>query len=176
MITIGGLTFVEYISKEEINKTVATLATSIDNHYKEDELHIIVVLKGAYIFASDLVRAMKKDAVVHFIQLSSYVGTESSGNVTITMSNLPDLTDKHVLLVEDIVDTGLSISTLITKDAFQSVSSLHVCTLLLKPDSLKAPLETTFVGKSIPSKFVIGYGLDYNEQARNLNSIYIIEE
>ncbi len=176
MITIGGLRFEEFIAEEEIQSLVNALAKEVDTYYNGKSLTVIVVLKGAYIFASDLMRAMEVDSTIHFIQLSSYVGTESSGSVDITMGNLPDLTNHHVLIVEDIVDTGLSISTLIKQEIFTKVASLNICTFLLKPDSLKANLETRFVGKSIPSAFVIGYGLDYNEEARNLKSIFIKEE
>jgi hypoxanthine phosphoribosyltransferase len=153
-----------------INKSVAQ---NIDSHYSgKKEVVAIIILKGGYVFGADLLRLLEADIPVYFIQLSSYVDTKSSGEVAISQVNLPELTDKHVLIIEDIIETGLSMETLLKQPLFNDVASIELCTLLLKPTELKANLDVKFVGKSIPSDFVVGYGLDYNEYGRHLQDIY----
>lgn len=176
-VTIGQLTFDPYINAEEIEQINANLADGIEAHYTEaTDLIAIVVLKGGYIFASDLLRKVNRDIPVYFIQLSSYIDTRSSGTVQISQVNLPSLAGKHVLIIEDIIESGLSMQTLLGEDLFTETASVELCTLLLKPSELKAELDIKFVGKEIPPAFVLGYGLDYNEYGRHLPEIYQLKK
>ena len=172
-VNIQNLTFDLYMDAAEIASINQSLAQKIDDYYadKEDVIAIII-LKGGYIFGADLLRLVEADIPAYFIQLSSYVDTKSTGEVAINQVNLPDLTNKNILIIEDIIETGLSMDTLLKQPLFNDVASIELCTLLLKPTELKAQLTVKFIGKSIPSDFVVGYGLDYNEYGRHLPDIY----
>ncbi len=175
-ISLGKLTFERFISAEEIQSIVETMAKTIDDFYRGKSVIAIVVLKGAYLFASDLLRACESDVATYFVQLSSYDGLASSGSVKVNLGHLPDVSGKHILLIEDIVDSGLSMTKLLEHQAFEDVASVEIATLLHKPDSDHSGIALQFIGKAIPSAFVLGYGLDYNELGRNLPDIYQLVE
>jgi len=172
-VKIQNLTFDLYMDATEITSINRSVAQMIDEHYADKaDVIAIIILKGGYVFGADLLRLVTRDIPVYFIQLSSYIDTKSTGEVAISQVNLPELTNKHVLIIEDIIETGLSMETLLRQPEFSGVASIELCTLLLKPTELKTKLDVKFIGKSIPSDFVVGYGLDYNEYGRHLPDIY----
>ncbi len=157
------------ISEQEIQDRIAELGAEITRDFKGQPLHVIGVLKGCFVFMSDLVRKIELDCSMDFLGLSSYGSrTSSSGVVRMTQDLSTPIEGKHVLLVEDIVDTGLTMKYLIDNLQTRRPESISVCSLLHKPDNQHIEVPLHYVGFTIPNKFVIGYGLDYAELYRNL--------
>jgi len=164
-------------SKEEIENRIKELAEEIDNHYQNEEIYVVCVLKGAAIFTADLVKSIKTSVKMEFIRLSSYgSSTQTSGKVNAVDISLPNLNDKHVLIVEDIVDTGLTAKFLLDfiNNNFRTKTT-KFCSLLDKKCFRKTEIEPNYIGFEIDNKFVIGYGLDYDGLFRNLPYIGYIE-
>lgn len=161
----------------DIKERVKTLATEIDNTYNGKEVVLLIVLKGAFIFAADLCRAMKTKHTMEFIRAKSYIGETSSGAVNITnVGTNSDLSGKHVLIVEDIVDTGLTLMKLIERLQKENCKSIKVCTLLDKPERREHDINPDFSGFKLKgSPFVLGYGLDVDEYHRDLPYIGVNE-
>ena len=164
------------VSEEKIQEMVDRLASEIKKDYEGKELIMIGVLKGSVLFMSDLMRALDLDMKIDFISVSSYLGTKSTGVVRIIKDTDIDVSGQHVLLVEDIVDTGLTLAYL--RELFQDrkPASLAVCTAFDKPDRRKIHVPVEYIGQAIPNEFVVGYGLDYAEKYRNLPDVCIIED
>ena len=163
------------ISEREITQRIQELATMIDHDYANQSLTVIGILKGSFIFLADLVRSLTIPlARIEFLQLSSYGGeTVSSGKVSITLNIEPKLiTNKHILVVEDIIDTGLSLQTTLNLLENYQPASLKVCSLLDKPSCRQVSVKIDYCGFQIPDYFVIGYGLDYDQKYRQLPAIY----
>ena len=157
------------ISKKEIEKKVMEMGKRIENDYKGKELIVVGVLKGANIFLADLIREINIPLYIDFMAVSSYgASTESSGVVRILKDLDLDIEDKHVLIVEDIVDTGLTLNYLTQNLISRNVASLEICTLLDKPSRRKCDLDIKYIGFEIPDEFIVGYGIDYAEKYRNL--------
>ena len=164
------------VTEEEIKNKIYELGRRIAADYKGKELIVICVLKGAVVFLSDLIREINADADVKidFLAISSYgASTKSSGVVRIQKDLSIDIQGKDVLVVEDILDTGLSLSYILKLLEERSPASLSVCVLLDKPERRKQPIEVKYRGFIIPDEFVIGYGLDCNEKFRQLPSIHV---
>ena len=171
-------TLVGYIFEHEIHAKVAELAERINNDFAGKELLVVGVLKGSFIFMADLVRKLNKPLVeTAFITVSSYKGasTKSSGAVQLVCDIDKPLKDKHVLLVEDIVDTGYTINYLIKMLKVRDPESVGVCALLDKPSRRIMDFTPDYIGFSIPDKFVVGYGLDYDGMYRNLSDIKVVD-
>jgi hypoxanthine phosphoribosyltransferase len=167
----GDLTRVLY-SKEEIAERLAELAAKIDADYDGRELLLIGVLNGAVMVMADLSRAMKIHCVMDWMAISSYgSGTQSSGVVRILKDLNTDIGGRHVLVVEDIIDTGLTLSYLISNLMSRNPASLAIMTMFRKPEAQKIAVEVGYVGFDIPNEFVVGYGLDYDGRYRNLTSV-----
>lgn len=165
------------LSEEQIRVRVAALADEINQKYPHDEtVLILIVLHGALIFASDLIRRLHMPTLIETVRLRSYVGTESTGNVQVLTELPAELSLHHVLVVEDIVDSGRSLSCLTAKLREFEPKSLAIATLLDKPEMHQTDIEPEFVGFSIGRNFVIGYGLDYNGSYRNLPYIAEVME
>ena len=173
-LTIKDKTFTLFIPETEIKQRVAAVAQRIDQDMAGRTPLFLVVLNGAFMFAADLVRMISVPCEVSFIKLASYQGTQSSGAVTEVIGLHTDLQGRDVIIVEDIVDTGLTMRHLLDKLATLQPASLQVCTLLLKPGKLQTPLDLRYVAMEIPNDFIVGYGLDYDEQGRNLKDIYTL--
>lgn len=164
------------LSAEEIEARVAELGAQITRDFKGQSLHVVGVLKGCFVFLADLVRHIDLECSVDFLGLSSYGSrTESSGVVRMTQDLSSPIAGKHVLLVEDIVDTGLTMKYLIDNMQTRRPESISVCTLLHKPSNQHIEVPIHYVGFTIPNKFVIGYGLDYAEIYRNLPFIGLVK-
>jgi len=171
-ITLHDLTFEPFISTEEIESTVTSLAAQIDNDYRGRNPILLIVLNGAFIFAADLVRKINIPIRLDFIKLSSYKGTASSGEMNEHFLWQSNLEGENVIIIEDIVDTGHTLHYLKGKIATQYPASVEVACLLKKPTAYKYDDLIKYEGLSIPDKFVVGYGLDYNGLGRDLESIY----
>ncbi|MDO5729660.1 MAG: hypoxanthine phosphoribosyltransferase [Actinomycetaceae bacterium] len=157
------------ITEEEIKQRLAQMAAEIDRDYEGKEILLVGVLRGAIMVMADLARAISTPLEMDWMAVSSYgSGTKSSGVVRILKDLDSDLTGKHVLIVEDIIDSGLTLSWLKTNLASRGPVSVEIATLLRKPEAAKVDVDVKYVGFDIPNEFVIGYGLDYAEKYRNL--------
>ncbi|MFN1836169.1 hypoxanthine phosphoribosyltransferase [Balneola sp. MJW-20] len=165
-----------FITKEQIDERLAQLGTQLDKKFEGKRPIFIGVLNGAFIFLADIMRHVSIDCEVDFMKLSSY-GDEkvSSGQVTELKHVDANLEGRHVILVEDIVDTGLSINFLVKRVKEMNPASVSVLTLLHKKDATRHDVQLDYVGFEIPDAFVLGYGLDYAQEGRNLAQIYVIE-
>lgn len=165
------------ISKEEIELKVKEIASKIEKDYEGQELFVIGVLKGACVFVSDLIREINLPVTLDFMAVSSYgMSTESSGIVKIIKDLDMDITGMNVLIVEDIIDTGLTLNYLREYLSARHVKSLKICTLLDKPQRRKCDVLADYVGFRIEDKFIVGYGIDCKEQYRNLPYIAAVED
>jgi hypoxanthine phosphoribosyltransferase len=157
------------ITREEIDAKLAELAARIDRDYEGRDLLIVGVLKGAVMVMADLARALPRHVTMDWMAVSSYgAGTKSSGVVRILKDLDTDIAGRDVLVVEDIIDSGLTLSWLISNLGSRRPASLEVCTLLCKPEAAKVRIDVKYTGFDIPNEFVVGYGLDYAEKYRNL--------
>jgi hypoxanthine phosphoribosyltransferase len=164
------------ISAEQIQSRVRELAAQIDADYPEDPLYLVSVLKGAFIFVADLARALKKRSVrVEFMGISSYgTGKSSSGQVKITRDLDVNIEGHNILIVEDVIDSGVTLSYLARLLQQRRPKSLEIATLLDKPERRIQPVHVKYIGFQIPDEFVVGYGLDYAEDYRNLSDIRVL--
>lgn len=165
------------LTEEQIKARVQELGQQLSRDYKDKNPVFICILKGAAIFYADLLRNFEDHCEMDFMQLSSYRGTQSTGNVVVLKDVAQDLEGRHVVVVEDILDTGRSLGEVCAYLRSRHVESLKLCVLLDKPEG-RAPgvtLEADYVGFSIPNAFVVGYGLDYNERYRNLSYVGVLK-
>ncbi len=164
------------LSREQIQKRIAEMGAEISRDYAGKRLHLVCILKGACLFLSDLLRVIEGDVSIDFIAVSSYKnGSSSTGEVQLTKDLDFPLDKREVLIVEDIVDTGLTLSYLQHLLASRGPNSLKIATLLDKPSRRVQPIEVDYVGFEIPDAFVVGYGLDYAERYRQLPDICVVE-
>jgi hypoxanthine phosphoribosyltransferase len=160
---------------EEIDRLVGDLANRISSDYRGRDLVLVAVLKGAFVFLSDLARKLTIPVKIDFVQAASYgSGSASSGHIRLTKELGVDIRDKDVLLVEDIIDTGLTLNYLIRYLRGKSPASLRICTLLDKPARRLVDIPVDYIGFEIPDQFVVGYGLDYGERYRNLRFVGVL--
>ena len=164
------------ISKEEIAEICKRLGEQITKDYEGKKLLIVCVLKGSLPFVADLMREIKCDCTLDCLQVSSYVGTQTSGFINIKKDLDTDIEGLDVLIVEDILESGTTLSYVEKLLLDRNPASVKICTLLDKPEKRKTGINADYVGKTIPNEFVIGYGLDYNEQYRNLPFIAVLNE
>lgn len=174
MIHIFDKAFVPFISKEIIEDKIAALASRINNDYEGRCPVFVVVLNGAFLFASELVKRVHLTCEVSFIRLSSYAQTQSTGSVREIIGLDNNIQGRDIIIIEDIVDTGLTMSQLLKQLQNLGPASLEIATLLHKPEALKTPVDVKYVGFDIENKFVVGYGLDYDGIGRNLDSLYVL--
>lgn len=164
-------------SEEQLKAKVKELAKSITEDYSGKKLLVVIILKGSFVFASDLVREINLPIELDFMVVSSYgAGTKSSGIVKIVKDLNESIKDKDVLIIEDIMDSGITLSNLVEVLKTRQPNSLEICTLLNKPERREAEVFVKYSGYDIPDKFIVGYGLDYDEQYRNLPYIGVLKE
>ena len=164
-------------SAQQIQKRIEEMGAQIDADYPDGSLHLVCILKGACFFLADLARAIERDIVIDFMGISSYgVSKSTSGAVQLTKDLDTSVEGADVLVVEDIVDSGVTLNYLINVLQQRKPRSVRVAALLDKPERRQRPVKVTYVGFQIPDEFVVGFGLDYAEQYRNLKDICVLEE
>ena len=173
-IQIKDKTFRVSIPEAVIQERIKAVAERINHDMADKNPLFLAVLNGAFIFAADLMRQITIPCEISFVKLASYAGTVSTGKITEVIGINEDLTDRTLVIVEDIVDTGLTISRMLETLGTRHPKSIHVCTLLLKPDKLQVDLNIEYAAMKIPNEFILGYGLDYDQQGRNLRDIYTL--
>lgn len=169
---ISDKTFELYRSAEQLHAIVSRLAQELNRDYANQKVVFVIVLKGAYLFAADLLRKLNIDNTVAFVKVSSYNGTESSGAVKEQLPVTDDIFNQHVVVIEDIVETGLTMEFLLNSLKQRHPKTLRLCTLLHKPHRFKGNFTIDYIGENITDEFVIGYGFDYEEKGRNLPNLY----
>ncbi|MDD7529666.1 MAG: hypoxanthine phosphoribosyltransferase [Prevotellaceae bacterium] len=176
LLTIKDKTFRPSIPEAEILERVQAVADRINCDMAGKNPLLLAVLNGSFIFAADLMRRITIPCEISFVKLASYQGTTSTGKITEVIGINEDLTNRTVIIVEDIVESGLTMKRMIETLGTRNPASIHICTLLLKPERLAVPLDIEYVAMEIPNDFILGYGLDYDQQGRNLRDIYTLVE
>jgi len=176
LITVNDKQFQPYLTVSDIDKEIKRLGAEINRDYAGQRPLFIAILNGSFMFASDLFKELTIDAEICFIKLASYKGTRSTGHVITSIGLDESLKDRHVIIIEDIVDTGKTLSEFLPQLQDQQPASLKIAALLHKPEALKFPINIDYLGFSVPNKFLLGYGLDYDGLGRNLKEIYQLTE
>lgn len=175
-VKIKDKTFETSISETEIKQRIREVAARINKDMAGKNPLFLSVLNGAFIFTADLLREITVPCEVSFVKLASYQGITSTGKVHEVLGINEDLTGRNVIIVEDIVDTGRTMKQMIESLGTRNLGSVDICTLFVKPDKLEEPLDIKYSCFSIPNEFIVGYGLDYDQQGRNLKDIYTLVE
>lgn len=175
-IKIKGKEFTVSIPEEKILKEVERLAAQISRDLEGKNPLFLGILNGSFMFAADLFRRITIPAEISFVKLASYEGTASTGVIKEVIGLSESVSGRTIVVVEDIVDTGCTMQKLLENLGTRSPESIHVCTLLLKPEKLKVDLNVEYVALEIPNDFIVGYGLDYDGYGRNLKDIYTVVE
>lgn len=175
-IQVLDKTFEPYITAAAIDARIKELAKELNEAYASKKPLFVAILNGSFMFASDLFKELTIDAEICFIKLASYKGTKSTGNVITSIGLDLPLTDRHVVVVEDIIDTGKTLAMFLPQLQVQDPASLKIAALLHKPEALQHPIPMDYLGFEVPNKFLLGYGLDYDGFGRNLKEIYSLVE
>ncbi|EEX53783.1 hypoxanthine phosphoribosyltransferase [Hoylesella loescheii] len=164
------------ITEAEIQERVKAVADRINKDMADKNPILLAVLNGSFMFAADLMRMLTIPCEISFVKLASYQGTTSTGTIKEVIGINEDLSGRTVIIIEDIVESGLTIKRMIETIGTRAPKSIHICTLLIKPERLTVPLNVEYAAIEIPNDFIVGYGLDYNQQGRNLRDIYTLVE
>lgn len=175
-IEVHNRLFVPYISADTIQKEIQRLATELKRDYADKKPLFIAILNGSFIFAADLFKTLDIEAEICFIKLASYKGTKSSGQVISAIGLDVDVKGRHVVIIEDIVDTGKTLTSFLPQLENQLPASLKLCVLLHKPEAMEYPLTLDYLGFTIPNRFVLGYGLDFDGLGRNIPELYQLQD
>lgn len=176
MIKVKDKHFRVYMSEEEISREVARVASEIMRDLGDKDPLFCPVLSGAFMFMSDLARALDFEAEMHFVKYNSYEGMKSTGKVT-TVIPFPDCCrGRHVVIVEDIIDSGLTMDFLLAELSRLEPAGISIATFLFKPDSFKGNYKIDYIGRSIPNDFILGYGLDYDDRGRFYKNVYVVND
>lgn len=167
--------FEVYLSEETLHNRITELADQLNQNYSGKRPLFIAILNGSFIFASDLFKQIDVECNISFIKLSSYEEMESTGSVKTLLGLNENVFGRHVVIIEDIIDTGHTMKSVLDEFRDRGVSSVEVVTLLMKPEALQTPLDIKYVGFEIPNAFVVGYGLDYDGYGRNTKALYQIK-
>ena len=176
VIRVHDKSFEPFLSEEEIARKIREVAGQLNQDYSGKRPVFIAILNGAFMFASDLFKHLSIDAEICFIKLASYKGTRSTGHIVTAIGLDLDLFGRDVVIIEDIVDTGKTLHHFLPQLHHQQPSSLKIVALLHKPDAMVFPITIDYLGFTIPNKFVVGYGLDYDGLGRNIASLYKLVE
>jgi hypoxanthine phosphoribosyltransferase len=172
IIEVGDLSFIKYINARTIEEKVQEIADSIREDFHEKYPMFLVVMNGAFIYAADLIRKLDFPCELNFVRIKSYHGTESTGKIDIYMPPNLELKDRHIIIVEDIIDTGNTMAMFKPELETMGPASISLTSILVKPEAHKHDIVTDYPGFIIPNKFVVGYGLDYDGMGRNLKDLY----
>lgn len=172
MIQVHDKKFIPFITAAEIDTEIKRLAGEINRDYAGKQPLFIAILNGAFMFSSDLFKEISIEAEICFIKLASYKGTKSTGNVITSIGLDTQLFGRHVIILEDIVDTGKTLAEFLPQLHNQQPETLKIAALLHKPDALQHPITVDYCGFNVPNKFLLGYGLDYDGLGRNIKEIY----
>jgi len=175
-VTVHDKIFVPFISAEKLQEKIQELAAQLNRDYAGKQPLFISILNGSFMFAADVFRQITIEAEICFIRLSSYSGTESTGQVMTAIGLDVPLTNRPIIILEDIIDTGKTLSEFLPQIQLQTPASVAIATLLHKPNAIRYPVPIQYCCFSIANKFVLGYGLDYNGLGRNLPGIYQLKE
>lgn len=175
-IKILDKTFRTIIPEDKIQQRVKAVAEKLNEDMEGKNPLLLAVLNGSFIFAADLMRNITIPCEISFVKLASYQGTTSTGKIKEVIGLNEDLTGRTVVIVEDIVDTGTTMKQMIESLGTRNPKSVHICSLLVKPEKLQVPLNIEYVAMEIPNDFIVGYGLDYDRQGRQLRDIYVLDE
>ncbi len=174
LLKIKDKQFKNYISSEQIQEAVKKVAAKINSELKDEFPLFLVVLNGAFMFASDLLKEINFPCEISFVKVASYHGATSSGSVTELIGLTEDVTNRTVVIVEDIVDSGLTLEKLINVLSKKNIKQYKIATAFCKPSSLKKNIKIDYAGIEIPNQFVVGYGLDYDGQGRNQKNVFVL--
>ena len=174
-IKVNDKYFRVFITEAEIKQRVKEVADMISRDMAGKNPLLLGVLNGAFVFAADLIREITIPCEISFVKLASYQGVTSTGTVKEVLGINEDLTGRHIIIVEDIVDTGLTMKRMVESLGTRNPASVSICALLVKPDKLQVDLDLNYVALRIPNDFILGYGLDYDQQARGLKDIYVLD-
>ena len=172
LVHLDDLTFDSYLDQSEIISGVKAIATQINNDYSGKEIVLIGVLKGAFVFMNELIKHIRLPLEVEFIRVSSYEGTSSTGEMKLSVDYPKSIKDKHIIIIEDIVDSGLTAQYLLDRAETFEPASIQMASLFVKPDCVKTDIYIDYIGFEIPDHFIVGYGMDYNEKGRELANVY----
>jgi hypoxanthine phosphoribosyltransferase len=175
VITVHGKTFIPYLPESLILEKVKELAAKLDADYAGKKPLFIAILNGSFMFAADLFKELSIEAEICFIKLASYKGTKSTGQVITAIGLDTDINNRHVVILEDIIDTGKTMNEFLPQLRNQQPLSLKVAVLLHKPDATVFPINIDYCCFSIPNKFVLGYGLDFDGLGRNIRELYQLD-
>lgn len=176
LIRVHDKQFEPYLKAEEIASRIKMVAHQINEDYADRKPLFIAILNGSFMFASDLFKEINIDAEICFIKLASYKGTKSTGHVITAIGLDMDIIGRDIIIIEDIVDTGKTLSEFLPQIFHQQPASVKIVALLHKPDATVYPIKIDYLGFTIPNKFVVGYGLDYDGLGRNIREIYRLKE
>lgn len=176
IVKIKDKTFETSISAEEIAKRVKELAQQLSKDFEGKNPLFLAVLNGSFIFAADLMREITIPCEISFVKLASYQGTTSTGKIKEVIGINEDLSGRTIIIVEDIVESGLTMKRMIETLGTRNPASVHICTLFVKREKLQVDLDIEYAAFSIPNAFIVGYGLDYDQQGRHLKEVYSLKE
>ena len=176
IVQIKDKRFKTFISEDEIQQRVKAVADRINHDMEGKKPLLLAVLNGSFVFAADLMRSVSIPCEISFVRMSSYSGTQSTGKVKELLGLKEDIEGRTVVVVEDIIDSGLTMKELLETLKAKHPAELHVASLLVKPNNLKVNLDISYRCFDIPNDFIVGYGLDYDGEGRNLRDIYVVQE
>lgn len=176
VVKIKDKTFRTFISEEDILAKVKAVADRLNHDMEGKDPVFLAVLNGSFIFAADLLRNITIPCEISFVKLASYEGDTTTGKVKKVLGLNTDISGRDVVIVEDIVDTGTTMKNMLAELQVHHPKSVHICSLLVKPDKLKEAIDIEYPAMKIPNDFIVGYGLDYDQLGRNLRDIYVVDE
>ncbi len=172
VVTIKDKSFKPFIEADKIQSRIVEISQEINRDFERNNPLFLSILNGSFMFAADLMKSISIDCEISFVKLASYQGTKSTGNVMTLIGLDAEIEDRHIVIIEDIVDTGKTLSELLPNLKRHRPESIRIASLILKPEALQHDIHVDYVGFEIPNDFIVGYGLDYDGLGRNLRDIY----